>query len=138
MVHQTPHLHGVRTSPPTLPFNNSNHFFGRRRPMIRPKERRRQSPTKMFHLLFSRSMRPIQRPSDSRPPAKNGPFLTNFAMHSGDYIVSLCSRSSSQQLVKFLSSHLLSRKTFRREWSRANWLLFSLTQILDLTRLRTS
>ncbi len=138
MIHQTPHLHGVRTSLPILPFNNSNHFFGHRRPIIWPKESRRQSPTTMSHLLFSRSMTRIQQPSDSRSPAKNGPFLTNFAMHSGDHIVSLCSHSSSQQLAKFLSSRLLSRKTFRREWSRAHWSLFSLTQISGLTRLRTS
>src|SRR5258705_13846417 len=137
MVHQIPHLHGVRTSPPILPLHLFIRSFGRN-PVLHRNESRKQSPTKMFHLLFSRSMRRIQLPSDSRPPAKNGPFLTNFAMHCGDYTVFLCSHFSSQQLARFHSSHLLSRKTFRREWSRANWSLFNLTQILGLTRLRKS
>jgi hypothetical protein len=124
--------------PPILPFNVSIHSFGHPRTVLQPKESGRQNPSKTSHLLFSRSMRHIRQPSDSRPLAKNGPYLTNFATHSGDYIVSLCSHSSSQQLAKFLSLHLLSTKTFRREWSRANWSLFNLTQILDLTHWRTS
>src|SRR5258705_788919 len=137
MVRQTPHLHGVRTFPLIVPLRLFIRCFGRKS-VLHPNESRKQSLTKMFHLLFSRSMKRIQQPSDSRPPAKNGPFLTNFAMHCGDYIVFLCSHSSSQQLARFHSSHLLSRKTFRREWSRANWSLFNLTQILGLTRLRKS
>ena len=116
MVHQTAHLHEVRTS---LPFNNSIRSFGwhipsHHREVLQSKESRRQSLTKAFHLSLSCLMRRIQLPCDNRTPVKNGPCLTNFATHCGGYIVSLFSRSFSQQLARFLSSHLLSTNTFRR------------------------
>ena len=100
--------------PPILPFNNSIHSFGWHSPshhqeVLQSKESRRQSLTKAFHLSFSRSMRRIQQPSDSRTLVKSGPCLTNFAMHCGGYIVSLCSRSSSQQLQDF-SIHVRYRR----------------------------
>ena len=124
------------------PINNSICSFGRHIPshhreVLQSKESRRQSLTKTFHSSFSHSMRRIQQPSDSRTLVKSGPCLMNFATHCGGYIVSLCYRSSSQQLARFLNSRPLSTKTFRRGWSKANWLLFNLTQISALIPLRT-
>jgi hypothetical protein len=125
IINGTPHPHEVRTSHPILRFMNSLYSSSRRMMSLRPpvlsgpEESRRRNLTTTFHLLLSHLMRHIQQPNDTRQLAKNGPYLMNFATHSGGYIVSLCSRCSYQQLAKFLSSHPLSRKTFRREWSRA-------------------